>query len=51
MAKEEELNTGTEEMQALIVTARIDSEARLANLHEQLEAEKARPAEELEHAR
>jgi chromosome segregation ATPase len=49
--QQKQLNAQIEELQAQIVKAKVDSESRLAILHEQLETEKTRQAEELEQSR
>jgi predicted nucleic acid-binding Zn-ribbon protein len=51
MEQQKALNSQIEELQAQIVKAKVDAESRLAILHEQLEAEKKKQADELEQAR
>lgn len=50
MDQQKELNAQFEELQAQIMKAKVDAKARMAILHEQLEAEKAKQADELEQA-
>jgi predicted nucleic acid-binding Zn-ribbon protein len=51
MDQQKALNGQIEELQAQIVKAKVDAESRLAILHQQLEAEKQKQADELEQAR
>jgi chromosome segregation ATPase len=51
MDQQKELNTQIEELQAQIDKTKNDTEARLGVLHEQLETEKQKQADELEQAR
>lgn len=51
MDQQKELNAQIEELQGQIVKAKVEAESRMAILHQQLEAEKAKQADELEQAR